>query len=151
MTSLAVAYLRTKQNGPAKELLTSAIDSDPDNSDAYQYLGFCHLRFYEQARDEYKEVPETADNKELLAGLKRDMSSFVDKSINSYNKAIEINDKDWQAHRGLGVAYMVKSTVEEDKSLKNKAVKQWKMSLEIKPDQPNRERLLKVIKRYSKK
>jgi tetratricopeptide (TPR) repeat protein len=77
----------------------------------------------------------------------------MDKSIENYGKAIEINDKDWDAHRGLGVAYILKGTNEDetiDEVLKAKAVRQWQLSLDINPDQPNHKRLSELIQRYSK-
>jgi tetratricopeptide (TPR) repeat protein len=73
----------------------------------------------------------------------------VDKAIESYSSAIEINDKDWQAFRGLGVAYMVRALNSNDETLKANAIQQWRLSLDIKPDQPRRERLLKLIRHYS--
>jgi tetratricopeptide (TPR) repeat protein len=100
------------------------IQIQPDNNTAYKHLGFCCL----QLKD-------------------------VDKSMESYSRAIEIDDKDWDSHRGLGVAYMVKGKNEDgtiDQILKDKAIQQWRLSLEIKPDQPNGERLLKMIEYYSK-
>lgn len=55
--------------------------------------------------------------------------------------------------RGLGVAYILKGTKEDetvDETLKKKAVEQWRLSLEIEPNQANRERLLKYIRIFSK-
>jgi tetratricopeptide (TPR) repeat protein len=124
MTSLAVAYLRnnTNYNELARELLTSVIRIQPDNSPAYRYLGYCYL-------------------------LLKD----VDKSIASYEGAVEINDEDWEAHRGLGVACAMKASGDDgDASLKAKAVEHWRRALEIKPDQPGRGKLLKLIETYSK-
>jgi len=124
MTSLAVAYLRTGRNMPARELLTSVVQIQPDNNTAYQYLGYCYLRL-----------------------------ENVDKATESYNRAIEINHKDWQAYRGLGVAYMWRALHTEDQSLKvelkGKAIHQWRLSLDINPNQPRRERLLELIEKYS--
>lgn len=125
MTSLAVAYLKTGRSSSAEELLTSVIQIQPDNNTAYKHLGFCFLQ------------------------LKN-----MDKSIESYSRAIEIDDKDWDSHRGLGVAYMLKGKNEDgtiDETLRVMAVQQWRLSLEIKPDQPHSERLLKLIQYYSKK
>jgi tetratricopeptide (TPR) repeat protein len=121
MTSLAVAYLRDNRNDSAKELLISVTEMQPRNNNAYQYLGYCYL----QLKD-------------------------VEKAIDSYSKAIELNGTDWQAHRGLGVAYMLKSIGNSDESLKSKAVHQWRRSLEINPEQARRERLLRLIEKYSK-
>jgi tetratricopeptide (TPR) repeat protein len=123
MTSLAVAYLRNNvsYSKPAKELLTSAIKIQPDNGSAHQYLGYCYL-------------------------LLKD----VNESIANYEKAIEINNEDWEAHRGLGVAYAMKASNDKDPTLRAKAVEHWRRALEIKPDQPRCEKVLKLIETYSK-
>jgi len=71
------------------------------------------------------------------------------RQIESYGRALEIDDKNWEARRGLGVAYMLKALSDEDQVLKAKAVEQWHLSLDIKPDQPRRERLLRLIRKYS--
>jgi tetratricopeptide (TPR) repeat protein len=107
MISLAVVYLRTSRNEPAKELLTSVLQS-------------CYLRLEQ-----------------------------VDESIQSYDRALQIDDKNWEAHRGLGVAYMLKALDNEDEVLKARAVEQWQLSLDIRPDQPRREKLLRLISKYS--
>jgi len=103
------------------------IQIQPENGAACQYLGYCYLRLDE-----------------------------LDKAIESYSRAIEINDTDWEAQRGVGVAYMMKAidkTIEDEQlktELRAKAVSHWRLSLDIKPDQPHRERLLKFIQMYSK-
>lgn len=122
MTSLAIAYLRTNRNEPAKELLTAVVRKKPDKSDAFQYLGYCYLRLND-----------------------------VDHAVESYGKAIEINNRDWQAYRGLGVAYMLKAISSKDQTLRAKAIEQWRLSLEVKPDQPRNERLRKLVEKYSEK
>jgi tetratricopeptide (TPR) repeat protein len=120
MTSLAAAYLKTGRNEPACGLLQLVTDIDPNYHIAYQYLGFCYLQLGQ-----------------------------VDKAIESYKKALHVNEKDWQAARGLGVAYMIEALKSNDDMLKAKAVQQWRLSLEIKTDQPRREKLLELIRRYS--
>lgn len=154
MVSLAVVYLRTNRDNSAKELLTSVIQIQPDNNIAYRYLGYCYLRLNAQATASHKSTLETdSNNLELLTSLKEDADKAASEAIASYNKAIEISDKDWEAYRGLGVAYMLRALSNKDETLKakirEKAVQQWRLSLEIESDQPNRERLLKLIRYYS--
>lgn len=125
MTSLAVTYLRTGRMSIAKDLLTLVIQIQPNNNTAYKHLGFCFLQLKE-----------------------------VNESVESYSKAIEIDSNDWDSHRGLGVAYMLKGKNEDgtiDETLKTMALKQWRLSLEINPNQPKSERLLKLIQHYSNK
>jgi tetratricopeptide (TPR) repeat protein len=121
MMSLAVAYLRTSRNEPAKELLMAVTRLQPTNSSARQYLGYCFLRLDD-----------------------------VNQAIENYRKAVDINSQDWEAYRGLGVAYMMKAIKSEDAALKAQAVELWRQSLSIKPDQPRRDQLVKLIERYSK-
>ena len=117
---LAYAYLKTQRFELAKETLTSVIQRSPDNNTAYQFLGYCHLKLGD-----------------------------VDRAIESYYTAIELDDSDWEAHRGLGVAYMLRARADRDENLKARAVEQWRISLDIKPDQLNRDALVKMIDAYS--
>ncbi|UCG48261.1 MAG: tetratricopeptide repeat protein [Phycisphaerales bacterium] len=121
MLAMALAYINDGSYEQAKEQLASLINIRPDNNTAYQYLGYCHLKLQQP-----------------------------DEALAAYTRAIELNDGDWQAHRGLGVAYMLKSLADKDDSLKQKAVQQWQRSLEVKPDQPTRGELLKLIEIHSK-
>jgi type II secretory pathway component GspD/PulD (secretin) len=118
--ALAFAYLKAGRFERAKELLTSVTETQTDSSTPYQYLGYCHLKLHE-----------------------------LDDAIGSYTKAIELNDLDWEAHRGLGVACMLKAQRSKDDAMKKKALQQWQRSLEIKPDQPNRDGLARLIDLYS--
>lgn len=147
MTSLAICYLRTNRNEPAKELLTSVIQTQPDSDTAYQYLGYCYLLLRRQAIESYKSAPKTDNN---TPWIKTSLVEYLNKSIESYSRAIEINDKNWEAHRGLGVAYMLRALNNKDEMLKAKAIRQWRLSLDIKPNQLRHERLIKLIRKYSK-
>ena len=151
MTSLAVAYLKTSRNEPAEELLKSVINIQPNNNNAYQYLGYCYLRFRDRAVKEYKKAMETkGDNAKRIQSLKARADEALYMAIEHYNKAVAINENDWQAHKGLGVAYMLSAIDLNDDVLKAKAIEQWRKSLAIEPNQPRREMVLKLIRRYSK-
>ena len=102
-------------------MFTTVTQLQPENSSAYQYLGYCYLQLDD-----------------------------VNQAIDNYRQAIKINNQDWEAYRGLGVAYMTKALAEEDAGLKAQAVELWRQSLSIKPDQPRRDRLIKLIEKYSK-
>ena len=121
MMKEAFGYLKTGHFETAKELLTSVIQLQPGNNTAYQYLGYCHLKLQN-----------------------------LDKAIENYGKAIELNGNDWEAHRGLGVAYMLKATRDNDQALKAAAVKQWQISIDIKPDQRTSDQLRKLIDKYTR-
>jgi tetratricopeptide (TPR) repeat protein len=120
MMSQAGVHLKAGRYELAIELLWAVIQIQPRNNTAYQYLGYCQLRLDD-----------------------------VDEAIDSYSRAIQLNDKDWQAHRGLGVTYMMKMRDTEDKVLSTKAVDHWRLSLDINPDQHSREQLIGLIAQYS--
>lgn len=116
MVSLARAYLRSGRYSSAKELLTDVIIANDENGMAHQYLGFAQLKL-----------------KDTQA------------AVTSYQRAVEIDDNDWMAHKGLGVAYMLISLRDNDEKLQALATEQWGISLQIKPDQP---KLKTLMERY---
>jgi len=120
MMQLAYAHLKMQRYDLAKDVLTSVIEHHADNSTTHQYLGFCYLKLGDP-----------------------------NKAIESYARAVELNDADWEAHRGLGVAYMLKARSTGDAGLAAKAIEQWRKSLDIKPDQKNAQTLVKMIETYS--
>lgn len=135
LISLAVAYTKMahyydplteiedkKANySAAEELLLSAIEKDTKTGTAYKYLGFVQLNLH---------------------------NNDLDLAMNSYKKAAEIDEKDWLAHKGIGVVYMLKFNKLRDEAVKRgeldqldrtfklKAFEKWDVSLTIKPDQP---------------
>lgn len=115
MVSLAVAYTKLERYDSAEELLVDAIKLDEQSSTAFQYLGFVQLQLH-----------------------KDDLSV----ALASYNKAVEIDEKDWMARKGLGVVYMLMFMANQDEANKAKAVEQWNISLTIKSDQPELKDLL---------
>ncbi|MHC4552926.1 MAG: tetratricopeptide repeat protein [Planctomycetota bacterium] len=117
MVSLARAYLRSGRYSSAKELLTDVVIADDENGMAYQYLGFAQLKL--------KDTQAAVEN---------------------YQRAVEIDDNDWMAHKGLGVAYMLMSMKENNVKLQALATEQWGISLQIKSDQP---KLQKLMERYN--
>ncbi len=118
MVSLARAYLRSGRYSAANELLADAIRMEPDNGMAHQYLGFTLLKL-----------------KDTQA------------AITSYEQAVKIDDNDWMAHKGLGVAYMLMSMKNSnDQMLQARAIEQWNISLQIKDDQP---KLRKLLEHYT--
>ena len=118
---LAYGYLKMQRFDLAKEMLASVIQRQPDNSTAYQYLGYCHLKLGE-----------------------------LNEATQSYLTAVDLNNADWEAQRGLGVAYMLKARADGDTDLAAKAIEQWQISLDIKPDQANAQALHKMIDAYTR-
>jgi len=116
----AYAYLKAGRFQLAGEMLESLIARDPTNGTAHQYLGYCNLKL-----------------------------GNVDRAIENYVTAVNLNAADWEAHRGLGVAYMVKARSDSDSNLAGKALEQWRISLHIKPDQAKSSMLARMIEMYS--
>jgi len=152
MTALAVAYLRTSRDEPAKQLLTSAIELDPQNGKAYRHLAYCYLRLYEKTASEYRKMAQqSADDKAQMESMVSLGDEMVAKAIDNYTRAIEIDADDWDAHRGLGVAYIIdgkKADGTVDEFLKDMAIEHWRRSLQINPDQPRADRLRNLIAKY---
>jgi len=120
IVALAVTYLEQARNLEAKELLLRAVEIKPDFNLAYQYLGYCYL----QLRN-------------------------IEKSIESYKRAILIDGNDWRAHKGLGSAYMLKGIMEKQQKMIDMAIEQWRESLSINPEQPQHEQLKRAILKYT--
>ena len=121
LSFLALAYIRTGHYEPARELLILAIKGQPDNATAQKYLGYCHLKL-----------------------------NAIDEAIGAYERALDLDQKDWEISRSLGVAYMLKAINGDDEDLKKKAVEQWRAALDIEPNQPDSETMLKLIEKYSR-
>ena len=113
MISLAGAYLNAERYEASEELLKTAIQIDPKNLAAYQYLGFSQLK--------QQKLPE---------------------AVESYNAALMINSHDWMSHKSLGVVCILQYLESKDMQCKDKGMLHWKRSLEIKPDQPNLKSLM---------
>lgn len=118
MLPLAAVYLRTGRYSAAKELLTEVLQTEPNKGLAHQYMGFVQLKFKE-----------------------------TEQAVESYQTAVGLDDRDWMAHKGLGVAYMLLSMKSNnDEKLKVMAMEQWNISMQLKPDQPE---LKKIMDKYT--
>lgn len=152
MTSLAVAYLRAEQPQFARELLENVVKIDPENANAYRHLGYCYLRLYEQSAQLHSDAVAAGNTDQAyLDSLTNTAKNMIEASINNYLKAISIDQSDWDAHRGLGVAYMISGKTADDDiepKLKEKALFHWRTSLQLNPDQPRAERLRRLIAQY---
>jgi len=122
-TSLQLAYghLKAGRFQLAKEMLEYLIARKPGNGRAHQYLGYCNLKL-----------------------------GNVERAIQNYATAVHLNAADWEAHRGLGVAYMVKARSDSNSDLAGKAIEQWRISLDIRPDQAKARAMSRMIEMYSK-
>ena len=117
---LSQAFVMTERYAQAEELLSLLTQAHPEDAAAYRCLGYCYLKL-----------------------------EAVDKAIEAYHRALTINDGDWQAHRGLGVAYMVGALRRQDEQLRARAIQQWRLALEAAPNQPESDALYRLIERFS--
>lgn len=154
MTSLGVSYLRTEKTEPAKELLESAVKIDSSNNRAFRYLGYCYLKFYEDAAANYREaLQQGSEDAAYLESLKRESKQMMAMALENYRIAVNIDPDDWDAHRGLGVAYIIEGKTDDgtvEQINKEKAIDHWRTSLQINPDQPRADRLRDLIAKYRK-
>ena len=117
---MAYGYLKMGRFDLAKDTLASVIAAQPNNGTAHQYLGYCHLK-----------------------------SGDLDAAMQSYVTAVDLNGADFEAHRGLGVAFMLKARGDGGPDFAARAVEQWQVSLDINPDQANAPALRKMIEAYT--
>lgn len=113
MVPLAVSYFRVNDNEAAKEVLESVLQIDPQNSRAYRYMGVYHIK-----------------------------NNEFEPALENYLMATQFDENDWDAHKGLGVAYMLRSISKNDSEAKYMAIDHWKKSLSINPQQPKLRELL---------
>ena len=124
MFSLSVAYLQTEKFAAAKQVLQAVVALQPRNAEAWRYLGFVCLKLRE-----------------------------VDMATTNYLRVVQINPDDWRAHKGLGVAYMMKyQTLKsfnnpDAENYKKEALIHWSKSLDLNPAQ---DKLLKLYRKYVK-
>ena len=121
LRSLGVSYLKAGQYDRAREVLTLAARKQPEDGAAFHDLGYCFIKL--------------GDN---------------DQAMQMYQRSIDLDGKDWEAYRGLGVAMMLKARATQDARLETEAVRHWQHSLLIRPDQPKREVLEKLIREHSR-
>ncbi|OHB65221.1 MAG: hypothetical protein A2Y76_06105 [Planctomycetes bacterium RBG_13_60_9] len=121
LLSLGVAYMRAGQYDRAREALVSAAQVGPENGVVFRHLGYCLIRLEQ-----------------------------VEQAIQMYQKSVDLDANDWEAHRGLGVACMIEARQTADAHMQEQALRYWRRSLAIKPDQPKHEVLEKLIREHSK-
>lgn len=120
MLAIAIAQIRNGKYGQAREGLMTVLQRWPKEAVAFRHLAYCFLKLGD-----------------------------TDRAIGMYEKAIDLEGNDWEAYRGLGVAYMVKSRESADDRLQSLALQYWRQALAVGPDLPGRERLQRLIKEHS--
>ncbi len=117
MLAMAVAHMKAGQYDEARGVLISVTQMRPEDGTAFRHLGYCLVKLDD-----------------------------IDHAVQMYRKSIDLNKDDWQAHRGLGVAFMIKARRTADARLQAEALKHWRRSLSIAPSQPKHEVLEQLIR-----
>ncbi len=118
---LGVAYLKAGQYDRAGQVLISVSQRRPENGAVFRHLGYCFIKLGD-----------------------------VDQAVQMYQTSIGLDANDWEAHRGLGVACVLKAGQAGDARWETEAVRHWRRSLVIKPDQPKRDVLERLIREHSR-
>jgi tetratricopeptide (TPR) repeat protein len=151
-TSLGISYLKADRTEPAKELLDAAVKLDPQNSRALRYLGYCYLKFYEQASAQYRQALQQEEKDQVrIDQLQLESRHLMGLALENYRMAVNANPDDWDAHRGLGVAYIIEGKTDDgsvEEINKQKAITHWRVSLQVNPDQPRADKLRDLIAKY---
>ena len=120
--SLGVACVKAGRYERAREVLVSVTQMRPQDGAAQRHLGFCLIKLGD-----------------------------LEQAMQAYHKAIEVDGNDWEAYRGLGVACMLKARESSDGRWEEQALRHWRRSLVLNPDQPKRQVLEKLIRENSKR
>jgi len=120
MLALALAQSRNGEYDKARQILVAVLQKWPREARAFRQLAYCLLK-----------------------------RGDTDGAIDSYERAIALRGDDWESHRGLGVAYMVKARQTADDRLQGLALRHWREALSLDPDQPRHEVLQRLIREHS--
>ncbi len=118
---LGVTYLRAGQYESAQQVLLSVSQRRPENGAVFRHLGYCFIKLGD-----------------------------VDQAVKMYQRSLDLDANDWEAHRGLGVACVLKAQQAGGARWEAEAVRHWRRSLALKPDQPKRDVLEKLIREHSR-
>ncbi len=116
---LGVAYAKAGQYDKARQVLLAVTQMRPEDGTALRHLGYCFIRLGD-----------------------------IDQAVQAYQRSIDLDINDWEAHRGLGVACMLKARQTADRQWETRALEHWRRSLAIRPDQPKRDVLEKLIREH---
>jgi tetratricopeptide (TPR) repeat protein len=120
LLSLGVAYTKAQQYEKAGPVLVSVTQLRPQDGAAFRHLGYCFVKL-----------------------------GNIEQALQMYRRAVDLDASDWEAHRGLGVACMMKAHQTADRRWQAEALEHWRRSLALRPDQPKHERLERLIRENS--
>ncbi|UCD49079.1 MAG: tetratricopeptide repeat protein [Phycisphaerales bacterium] len=120
MLAMALAQSRNGEYDEARQVLVAVLRKWPGEAAAFRHLAYCLLKLGD-----------------------------TDGAIEMYENAIARDADSWQAHRGLGVAYMVKARQTRDDRFQGMALQHWRWALSLDPDQPRHDVLQRLIREHS--
>ncbi len=120
MLAMGVAQIMNEQCGLARDILTQVLRLKPELGVAARHLAYCHLKLGD-----------------------------ADEAVLRYEQALAADANDWEAHRGLGVALMIKARQTDDERWERAALQHWRDALALNPDQPGRDKLRRLIKQHA--
>jgi len=150
-SNLGVIYETQDRLYEAIRAYKESLEIDPHQSDVLISLGSAYMRqnrlklavsAFEIATEE---DPLAIAPWEQIGSCQYRMGQYID-AEEAYLRALELHESGGSAaaYRGLGVVYMTRYVLDQEQAdLRDKALIAWHASLEIKPDQPDLERLVK--------
>ncbi len=119
LLNLGTTYIRLGRTKDALRVFELAVREDPNCSAAWEQVGACCFH-----------------------------QKKWDKSLNAYHQAIEIDNRNASAYRGLGVVHMTQFITSDNAEMRTKALSAWNRSLELDSNQSD---LLKLVRKYTPK
>lgn len=140
MSKLGIMLAETLQPDKAIELLNVCIKKEPFDPENYNFLGVAYYRKGNAAKalENYRKALELDNNYAsvfnnigsmylaLYLGNKKKDERIYQLAMENFNRALEIDPRLFAAYNGRGAAYKFKNQVE-------KAIADWKKSIEINP------------------
>ncbi len=107
------------------EQLTELLENDPDNSQLYQFRGYCYtqLKNWEEALKDFQKNNENQENYIVLMclGLCHGKLESHQKSIEFYTKALDLKNSG-DGYAGRGIAYLLLEKYEKAKEDFSKSI-----------------------------
>jgi arylsulfatase A-like enzyme/Flp pilus assembly protein TadD len=138
MSKLGIILAEANQPDKAVELLKICIEKEDFNPENYNFMGVAYykkgdfrsaMEYYRKALDldnNYASVFNNIGSIYLVIYMKRKDDQAYRLALQNFNRALEIDPRLFAAYNGRGAAYKFKNRV-------NKAIADWKKTIEINP------------------
>ncbi len=150
-TNLGAVYEMQEKYFDAAGMYTASLERKAEQPTVEMNLAHVHVKQgkYNLAIDHYAQAakldPLSAEPIERI-GYCYFFKQDHNKAIEQYHQALAMEPRFSQARRGLGVIYMTQFLLDKKRlDLRDKALAEWKISLEIDPQQP---KLAQLVDKY---